>query len=187
MKISIFGLGYVGAVTAGCLAQQGHQVVGVDVSEQKVQTLNRGESPIIEPGLEDLLKQARQRGLLRASTDAAEAVAATDLSLVCVGTPLTVSGAIDLGFARQVSEQIAEALRGRPKSHALVFRSTMVPGRADETRRRTAGASASGSRRARTSSSALKAGMNVWKYSGIACRSCPWRRMSPTTPTITYQ
>ena len=66
MKISIFGLGYVGAVTAGCLAQQGHQVVGVDVSEQKVQTLNRGESPIIEPGLEDLLKQARQRGLLRA-------------------------------------------------------------------------------------------------------------------------
>ena len=128
MKISIFGLGYVGAVTAGCLAQQGHQVVGVDVSEQKVQTLNRGESPVIEPGLEELLKQARQRGLLRASTDAAEAVAATDLSLVCVGTPLTVSGAIDLGFARQVSEQIAEALRGRPKSHALVFRSTMVPG-----------------------------------------------------------
>src|SRR5438477_2192209 len=128
MKISIFGLGYVGAVTAGCLAQQGHQVVGVDVSEQKVQTLNRGESPIIEPGLEDLLKQARQRGLLRACTDAAEAVAATDLSLVCVGTPVTVSGAIDLGFVRQVSEQIAAALRGRPKSHALVFRSTMLPG-----------------------------------------------------------
>ena len=128
MKISIFGLGYVGAVTAGCLAQQGHQVVGVDVSEQKVQTLNRGESPIIEPGLEDLLKQARQRGLLRACTDAAEAVAVTDLSLVCVGTPVTVSGAIDLGFVRQVSEQIAAALRGRPKSHALVFRSTMLPG-----------------------------------------------------------
>src|SRR2546421_448800 len=128
MKISVFGLGYVGAVTAGCLTHQGHQVVGVDVSAQKVETVNRGESPMVEPGLEDLLKRARQRGLLRATTDSAEAVATTDASLVCVGTPSTVSGAVDLRFVRQVTGQIADALRAGTKSHVLIFRSTMLPG-----------------------------------------------------------
>jgi GDP-mannose 6-dehydrogenase len=127
MNISVFGLGYVGAVTAGCLTQKGHHVVGVDVSLQKVETLNRGEAPIIEPGLEDLLKQANQRGLLRATTDAAEAVSATDVSFVCVGTPSTSSGALDLRFVRQVAERVAAALRARPKSHVLIFRSTMLP------------------------------------------------------------
>ncbi len=127
MKISVFGLGYVGAVTAGCLTQQGHQVVGVDVSAQKVETLNRGEAPIIEPGLEDLLKQAHQQGLLRATSEAAEAVSATDVSFVCVGTPSTISGALDLRFVRQVAKRVAAALRARPKSHILVFRSTMLP------------------------------------------------------------
>ena len=111
MKISVFGLGYVGAVTAGCLTQQGHQVVGVDVSAQKVETLNRGEAPIIEPGLEDLLKQAHQQGLLRATSEAAEAVSATDVSFVCVGTPSTISGALDLRFVRQVAKRVAAALR----------------------------------------------------------------------------
>jgi GDP-mannose 6-dehydrogenase len=128
MKISIFGLGYVGAVTAACLAEQGHEVVGVDVSPQKVEMLNRGDAPIIEPGLEDLLRRAKQRGRLRATMDATEAVAATEVSLVCVGTPSTVSGAIDLRFVRQVVGQIADVLRTRPKSHILVFRSTMLPG-----------------------------------------------------------
>ena len=127
MKISVFGLGYVGAVTAGCLTQQGHQVVGVDVSAQKVETLNRGEAPIIEPGLEDLLKQAHQQGLLRATSEAAEAVSATDVSFVCVGTPSTISGALDLRFVRQVAKRVAAALRARPKSHILIFRSTMLP------------------------------------------------------------
>src|SRR5439155_1641752 len=106
MKISIFGLGYVGAVTAGCLTRIGHQVVGVDVSASKAETLNRGESPIVEPGLEELLQQAKQRALLRAVTDAAEAVRATDVSLVCVGTPSAISGAIDLRFVRQVANEI---------------------------------------------------------------------------------
>ena len=128
MKISVFGLGYVGAVTAGCLTHQGQQVVGVDVSAQKVETVNRGESPMVEPGLENLLKRARQRGLLRATTDSAEAVATTDASLVCVGTPSTVSGAVDLRFVRQVTGQIADALRAGTKSHVLIFRSTMLPG-----------------------------------------------------------
>jgi GDP-mannose 6-dehydrogenase len=127
MKISVFGLGYVGAVTAGCLTQQGHHVVGVDVSPQKVETLNRGEAPIIEPGLEDLLKQANQQGLLRATSDAAEAVSATDVSFVCVGTPSTVSGAPDLRFVRQAAERVAAALRTRPKPHVLIFRSTLLP------------------------------------------------------------
>ena len=128
MKISVFGLGYVGAVTAGCLSHKGHQVVGVDVSPSKAETLNRGEAPIIEPGLEALLKKAVQSGLLRAVTEADAAVAATDVSLVCVGTPSTLTGAIDLRFVRQVTEQIGAALRARPKSHTLIFRSTMLPG-----------------------------------------------------------
>jgi GDP-mannose 6-dehydrogenase len=128
MKISIFGLGYVGAVTAACLAEQGHDVVGVDVSVSKVESLNRGEAPIIEPGLEDLLKHAKRRGRLRATTEASEAVVATEVSLICVGTPSAVSGAIDLRFVRQVVGQIADALRTRPKPHTLVFRSTMLPG-----------------------------------------------------------
>lgn len=128
MKISVFGLGYVGAVTAGCLSHKGHQVMGVDVSPSKAETLNRGESPIIEPGLEALLKKAVQSGLLRAVTEADAAVAATDVSLVCVGTPSTLTGAIDLRFVRQVTEQIGAALRARPKSHTLIFRSTMLPG-----------------------------------------------------------
>jgi GDP-mannose 6-dehydrogenase len=127
MKISIFGLGYVGAVTAGCLTQQGHHVVGVDVSSQKVETLNRGEAPIIEPGLEDLLKQANQQGLLRATSVAAEAVSATDVSFVCVGTPSSISGALDLRFVRQVAERVAAALRAQRKQHVLIFRSTMLP------------------------------------------------------------
>ena len=83
---------------------------------------------MVEPGLEDLLKRARQRGLLRATTDSAEAVATTDASLVCVGTPSTVSGAVDLRFVRQVTGQIADALRAGTKSHVLIFRSTMLPG-----------------------------------------------------------
>jgi len=127
MKISIFGLGYVGAVTAGCLTQQGHYVVGVDVSPQKVETLNRGEAPIIEPGLEELLKHANRQGLLRATSDAAEAVLATDVSFVCVGTPSTIYGSLDLRFVRQAAERVAAALRARPKPHVLIFRSTMLP------------------------------------------------------------
>src|SRR6185437_4428793 len=128
MRISIFGLGYVGAVTAGCLAEQGYDVVGVDVSLPKVESLNRGEAPIIEPGLEDLLKRAEQRVRLRATTDATEAVAATEVSLICVGTPSAVAGGIELRVVRQVVGQIAAVLRNRPQPQLLVFRSTMMTG-----------------------------------------------------------
>lgn len=128
MKISVFGLGYVGAVTAGCLTMQGHQVVGVDVHAQKVEEVNRGEAPIVEPKLPELLKSAAEKGLLRATTDSADAVQFTDLSLICVGTPSAISGALDLRFVCQVASQIADALRKTKKRHRLVFRSTMLPG-----------------------------------------------------------
>src|SRR4051812_11564993 len=128
MKISIFGLGYVGAVTAGCLSKHGHTVVGVDVSPQKVESFNQGIAPIVEPGLDELLKSASQKGLLRATESCDEAIAATDVSIVCVGTPSALSGALDLTFVRGVVQQIASTLRKSRKPHNLVIRSTMLPG-----------------------------------------------------------
>ena len=124
MKISIFGLGYVGAVTAGCLAKQGHGIVGVDVHPQKVESFNQGIPPIIEPGLDELLKNAKSQGLLRATQQCDDAIASTDLSIVCVGTPSAASGALDLGFVRQVLKEIGAALRAKPKRHFLVLRLT---------------------------------------------------------------
>ncbi|MDZ4286436.1 MAG: nucleotide sugar dehydrogenase [Prosthecobacter sp.] len=128
MKVSIFGLGYVGAVTAGCLAELGHTIVGVDVQPAKVDAFNSGISPIIEPELDDLLKTAKQEGRLRAITSAEEAVAATDISIICVGTPSLASGRLNLDYVRKVSEQIASALRTSGKAHTILFRSTMLPG-----------------------------------------------------------
>lgn len=128
MKISIFGLGYVGAVTAGCLSKHGHTVVGVDVSPQKVESFNQGIAPIVEPGLDELLKTASQKGLLRATESCDEAIAATDVSIICVGTPSALSGALDLTFVRGVIRQIGNSLRQTRKPHVLVIRSTMLPG-----------------------------------------------------------
>lgn len=128
MKISVFGLGYVGGVTAGCLAKRGHTIVGVDVHPQKVASFNDGIPPVVEPGLEDVLKDAKCRGLLKATASVDEAVGETELSIVCVGTPSQVNGALDLGFVRRVAQEIAEALRRKKSKHILVFRSTMLPG-----------------------------------------------------------
>ena len=128
MRISIFGLGYVGAVTAGCLANQGHSIVGVDVSAQKVEALNQGLAPIIEPGLPELLTTACREGRLRATQSAVDAIGSTEVSIVCVGTPSALSGALDLSFVRGVLREIAEALRAARKPHTLVLRSTMLPG-----------------------------------------------------------
>ncbi len=132
MNISVFGLGYVGAVTAGCLCKQGHKVVGVDVQPQKVDTLNQGEAPIIEPGLNELIATARAKGSLRATTDCEEAVNETEVSIVCVGTPSTGAGALNLEFVRKVTGQIGDALRKKLKEHALVLRSTMLPGSTEQ-------------------------------------------------------
>lgn len=126
--ISVFGLGYVGAVTSGCLSQTGHQIIGVDVHEPKVRAFNAGHSPIVEPGLEELLQAAKQEDRLRASTDTAEAVAASALSIVCVGTPSLPSGSQDLKYVTLVTQQIAAAVRQQGKPHILVYRSTMLPG-----------------------------------------------------------
>ena len=128
MKVSIFGLGYVGAVTAGCLTKEGHTVVGVDVQAEKVESLAAGVSPIVEPGLGDLLAAAAKNGLLSATQNHEDAIAATDVSLVCVGTPSAESGELNLQYVRQVIGQIADAVRASGKSHDLVLRSTMLPG-----------------------------------------------------------
>ncbi len=128
MKVSIFGLGYVGAVTAGCLTERGHTVIGVDVQGSKVDAFNAGRSPIIEPGLEALLGQARRQGLLSATTRTEAAVRESEVSVLCVGTPALASGRLNLDFVRKATAQIAEVLRASGKAHVLLFRSTMLPG-----------------------------------------------------------
>src|SRR4051794_19461730 len=128
MKISIFGLGYVGAVTAGCLSKRGHSIVGVDVHPQKVDAFNEGIAPIVEPGVDELLRKASQQALLKATSNSEDAVRQTDLSIICVGTPSTLSGALDLSYVRGVVEEIAKILRASRKSHSIVLRSTMLPG-----------------------------------------------------------
>lgn len=128
VTISVFGLGYVGAVTSGCLSQTGHQIIGVDVHEPKVRAFNEGHSPIVEPELEEMLQSASQSGRLRATTDAAEAVAASAISIICVGTPSLATGSLDLGYVNLVTQQIADAIRQQAKHHIVVFRSTMLPG-----------------------------------------------------------
>ena len=127
MKVSIFGLGYVGAVTAGCLTKVGHTVVGVDVQAEKVESLASGISPIIEPELDGLLAEAAKNGLLSATQNHEQAIKTTDVSLVCVGTPSAENGELNLQFVRQVTGQIADTVRVSGKSHDLVLRSTMLP------------------------------------------------------------
>jgi len=127
MKISIMGLGYVGAVSAGCLAKEGHEVIGVDPQQTKVDLINAGKTPIIEKDIGDIIQKAVAEGKLRATTDVMEAVKHTDLSLVCVGTPSLGNGHIDLKYVRRVCEQIGEGLRDHP-GHTVVIRSTLLPG-----------------------------------------------------------
>ena len=128
MKVSIFGLGYVGSVSAASLAADGHQVVGVDVTAAKVAAVNAGKSPIVEPGLGDLLERGVAEGCLRATTDTADAIRSTDVSLLCVGTPSRRNGSLDLTFLERVSQQIGAALRGKKSYHVVVVRSTVLPG-----------------------------------------------------------
>jgi GDP-mannose 6-dehydrogenase len=126
--VSVFGLGYVGTVTAACLAGRGMAVIGVDAKTEKVDAVNAGFSPIVEPGLEDLVRQGHSSGLLRATLDASEAVRGSSTSLVCVGTPSLSNGRVQMDHVRAVATQIAAALRESPKPHTVVFRSTMPPG-----------------------------------------------------------
>ncbi|PYR56654.1 MAG: GDP-mannose dehydrogenase, partial [Acidobacteria bacterium] len=128
MKVSVFGLGYVGSISAASFAADGHNVVGVDVNADKVATVNAGRSPIVEPGLEALLHQGVAEGLLCATTNTAEAIAATEVSLLCVGTPSRRNGSLDLTYLTRVSEQVGAALRDKSSYHVVVVRSTVLPG-----------------------------------------------------------
>ncbi|MDB6072385.1 MAG: algD1 [Verrucomicrobiaceae bacterium] len=128
MNVSIFGLGYVGAVTAGCLTERGHRVIGADVQQGKVDAFNAGISPIVEPLLNELLADARTKGMLSATTDSAAAVRDSDVSIVCVGTPSLESGRLNLDYVRKVSEQISAAIVAKGAPHVVIFRSTMLPG-----------------------------------------------------------
>jgi GDP-mannose 6-dehydrogenase len=128
MRISIFGLGYVGAVSAGCLASDGHEVVGVDPNQTKVDLINRGVTPIIETDIGDMIAKAVAAKRLRATTSVAEAVRDTEMSLICVGTPSQLNGNLDLSYVRRVCEEIGAALRDKAGFHVVVARSTMLPG-----------------------------------------------------------
>jgi GDP-mannose 6-dehydrogenase len=128
MNVSVFGLGYVGSVSAASFAADGHTVVGVDVNPDKVASLNEGRSPIVENGLEDLIRENTANGRLRATTSTAEAVKDTDLSLICVGTPSRKNGSLDLTYLERVAEQIGEALRAKDAYHIVCVRSTVLPG-----------------------------------------------------------
>jgi GDP-mannose 6-dehydrogenase len=128
MKVSVFGLGYVGSVSAASFAADGHEVVGVDVNADKVAAVNAGRSPIVEPGLDNLLAQGAADGRLRATMDTADAVQSTEVSLLCVGTPSRKNGSLDLTYLERVSEQIGTALRDKQAYHVVVVRSTVLPG-----------------------------------------------------------
>jgi len=128
MKISVLGLGYVGAVSAACLARDGHEVIGVDPERTKVDLINAGKSPIIEQDVGPIIATQVAAGKLRATTELAPAVRHTDLSLVCVGTPSLPNGSIDLKYVRRVCEEIGHTLAAHPGAPVIVMRSTMLPG-----------------------------------------------------------
>jgi GDP-mannose 6-dehydrogenase len=128
MNVSIFGLGYVGVVSAAALAEAGHTVVGVDTNLTKVEMVNAGRSPIVEPGLDELLARGVAAGRIRATTDATDAVASTRVSIVCVGTPSASNGSLDLTFVEKVCQDIGLALATAAARHTVIVRSTMLPG-----------------------------------------------------------
>ncbi len=129
--VSVFGLGYVGSVSAACLARLGHRVVGVDVNPAKVELVASGRSPIVEPGMDELVAKGHRSCCLHATTNAAEAIAATDLTFIAVGTPGLRNGRLDLAAIERVADQIGAALRAKPACHGVVVRSTVLPGTLD--------------------------------------------------------
>ncbi len=128
MRISIFGMGYVGCVTGACFAEMGHQVSGVEPSQVKVDLINSGKSPIVEKDLDTLITKVVQTGSFKATTDWEQAIKEADLALVCVGTPSRMNGSIDLRFVKRVCEQIGTALAKRNDYFTVVIRSTVMPG-----------------------------------------------------------
>lgn len=129
-SVSVFGLGYVGAVTAACLAHAGHCVIGVDVNPAKVGMLEAGKAPVLEPGLDQLIASAREAGRLRATTDPFLAVSESEISFVCVGTPSLHNGRLDVSSVKHSCEEIGRALSFKQEFHWVVLRSTVLPGTA---------------------------------------------------------
>ena len=128
MRISVFGLGYVGTVSAACLASEGHSVVGVDTVVAKAELINKGISPIIEAEIGDIIARCHQNGTLRATSDPSDAIQNTDISFVCVGTPSQQNGNLDLRFIRRICTEIGEALKAKHGRHTIIIRSTILPG-----------------------------------------------------------
>lgn len=131
-RVSVFGLGYVGCVSAACFAKEGHSVVGVDVATAKVDMLNAGQATIVEQGIAELVAEMRAQGRLRATTDTYDGVHSSDISLVCVGTPSRPNGSLDLTYVERVCSQIGAALRDKAQHHTVVIRSTVLPGSTHE-------------------------------------------------------
>jgi GDP-mannose 6-dehydrogenase len=132
MRISVFGLGYVGTVSAGCLSAAGHTVVGVDVNPQKVDCVNSGRAPIVEPEIDALIEEGVRKGRLRATTVPEDAILSSELSLVCVGTPSLGNGNLDSSHVEGACAEIGIALKRKATSHLVIIRSTLLPGTTDE-------------------------------------------------------
>lgn len=128
MNISIFGLGYVGCVSLGCLAKNGHQIIGVDVSEQKVNLINSGKATIVEKDIDRILNEQFKNGRISATNNYIEAINNTNLSIVAVGTPSSINGHLDLSYIFKVAKNIAEGLKDKDEFHVIVIRSTVMPG-----------------------------------------------------------
>jgi len=133
MNIAIFGLGYVGFTAACCIASEGHKITGIDVSEKKVAAILEGKSPIIEPSVDEMLKDGLAKGLIDASTSIGDHLDDCDLAIVCVGTPSAADGSHNMGYIADVTRQIAAAVKpDRKKTLTVAYRSTIRPGSVEE-------------------------------------------------------
>lgn len=132
MNISIFGLGYVGAVSLACLARDGHHVIGVDVDATKLRLISEGKTPVVEEGMVELMQQVAASGRVSVTSDAGQAVLGSEISLVCVGTPSAANGSQDQGAILRLAEQMGRALARKSTPHVVVLRSTLVPGTVED-------------------------------------------------------
>ncbi|HEY8539427.1 MAG TPA: nucleotide sugar dehydrogenase, partial [Steroidobacteraceae bacterium] len=135
MRISIFGLGYVGAVSLACLARDGHHVFGVDIDQTKLALIQEGKTPVVEEGMVDLMREVVSAGRVRVGNDTTAAVCDTDVSLICVGTPSAQNGSQDQSALLKLSVELGRALRSKQTRHVFVFRSTVIPGTVEDTLR----------------------------------------------------